>query len=92
MSYQSPLTWPSEKECKTINMIIFETDLNPFGIASYNPNELVSDFVGREEELNYFKEQINLVINHMISRAVRLEGPGGVGKSTLFNYLKLNPP
>jgi len=85
---QSKLFWPSEADCYRINQTIFETTMIPFGIASYNPNERISDFVGREEELNYFKEQINLIFNKTISRAVRLEGPAGVGKSTLFNYLK----
>lgn len=34
------------------------------------------------------KDQIQTVVNHQISRSVRLEGPAGVGKSTLFNFLK----
>ena len=29
-----------------------------------------------------------LVLNEKVSRAIRLEGPAGVGKSTLFNFLK----
>lgn len=88
MFFQKRLTWPSKKDCNRINNIIFETDLNPFGIASYNPNEPVSDFVGRREELQKLKEQIQNVINYKISRSVQLEGPAGVGKSTLFNFLK----
>ncbi|MFX1239129.1 MAG: hypothetical protein ACFE8P_15605, partial [Promethearchaeota archaeon] len=88
MQNQELISWPSAHKCQQINDIIFETSLSPFGISAYNPNEPVSDFVGREKELNYFKQQISLVFNYKISRAVRLEGPGGVGKSTLFNYLK----
>lgn len=82
------ISWPSEAECQRLNRIIFETNKSPFGIASYNPNEPISDFVGRSEELANFNEQIRIVFNHKISRAVRLEGPAGVGKSTLFNFLK----
>jgi len=82
------LTWPSTRDCERVNSIIFETNFNPFGIASYNPNEPVTDFVGRREELLKFKEQIQIVINNKISRSVKLNGPAGVGKSTLFNFLK----
>ena len=88
MFSQIKLTWPSKKDCMRLNKIIFETDINPFGLAAYNPNEPVTDFVGRREELGRFRDKIRLVFKHKISRAVRLEGPGGVGKSTLFNYLK----
>ncbi len=88
MNIQRNLRWPTRRECVRLNKIIFETDLNPFGLAQYNPNQRVSDFVGRREELAKLKSQLNLVFHHRLSRAVRLEGPGGVGKSTLFNYLK----
>jgi hypothetical protein len=88
LEYQRRLTWPSTNDCERLNSIIFETDINPFGIASYNPNEPVTDFVGRREELLKFKEQIQIVINNKISRSVKLNGPAGVGKSTLFNFLK----
>ena len=86
--YQRRLAWPSEMDCNRLNSIIFETFINPFGIASYNPNAPVTDFVGRREELLQFKEQIQIVINNKISRSVKLTGPAGVGKSTLFNFLK----
>jgi len=88
LAYQRRLTWPSTSDCERLNSIIFETNINPFGIASYNPNEPVTDFVGRREELLKFKEQIQIVINNKISRSVKLNGPAGVGKSTLFNFLK----
>ena len=88
MTYQKKLTWPSERDCQRLNSMIFETNINPFGIASYNPNEPVTDFVGRREELLKLKEQIQIVLNNKISRSVRLSGPAGVGKSTLFNFLK----
>lgn len=84
----SSLTWPDPHKIRRLNEIIFESQLNPFGIATYNPDKPVDDFVGRQEELVIFKEQIKNVIQHKKSRAVRLEGPGGVGKSTLFNFLK----
>ena len=84
----SSLTWPDPHKIRRLNEIIFESQLNPFGIATYNPDKPVDDFVGRQEELIIFKEQIKNVIQHKKSRAVRLEGPGGVGKSTLFNFLK----
>lgn len=85
---QRNLRWPTGRECIRLNKIIFETNLNPFGLAQYNPNRRVSDFVGRREELDKLKAQLNQVFHHRLSRAVRIEGPGGVGKSTLFNYLK----
>jgi len=88
LRFQRSLTWPSSRECVRLNNIIFESYLNPFGIAAYNPNEKVSDFVGRRDELRIMKEQIQTVVNYQISRSVRLEGPAGVGKSTLFNFLK----
>lgn len=88
MTYQRRLTWPSERDLERLNAIIFETEINPFSIASYNPNEPVTDFVGRREELLKLKAQIQIVLNNKISRSVKLSGPGGVGKSTLFNFLK----
>ena len=88
MVYQRRLGWPSTRDCDRLNSIIFETNINPFGIASYNPNEPVTDFVGRREQLLQFKEQLQIVINNKISRSVKLNGPAGVGKSTLFNFLK----
>ncbi len=88
MNIQRNLRWPTRRECVRLNTIIFETNINPFGLAQYNSNQRVSDFVGRREELAKLKAQLNLVFQHRLSRAVRLEGPGGVGKSTLFNYLK----
>jgi len=86
--YQSRLAWPSARDCDRLNSIIFETNINPFGIAAYNPNEPITDFVGRREELLQFKEQLQIVVNNKISRSVKLNGPAGVGKSTLFNFLK----
>ena len=86
--FQHRITWPSERDCDRLNSIIFETFINPFGIAAYNPNAPVTDFVGRREELLQFREQIQIVINNKISRSVKLNGPAGVGKSTLFNFLK----
>ena len=88
MKIQKSVTWPSEKECHQLNKIIFETSRHPFGIAQYNRHERVSDFVGRKKERAKFKEYIKIVFNKKMSRAVRLEGPDGVGKSTLFNFLK----
>jgi hypothetical protein len=82
------LTWPDPNAINRLNKIIFETQQNPFGLASYNPSQPVNDFVGRQEQLTTFNEQIKIVIQYKKSRAVRLEGPAGVGKSTLFNYLK----
>jgi DNA polymerase III delta prime subunit len=82
------LTWPDGNTLKRLHQIIFETQLNPFGLATYKSGQTLNDFVGRQEELNRFKEEIKKVIQYKQSRAVRLEGPAGVGKSTLFNYLK----
>ncbi|MFQ5978092.1 MAG: winged helix-turn-helix domain-containing protein [Candidatus Heimdallarchaeota archaeon] len=82
------MKWPRREVRSRLDRIIFETSHMPFGLAAYNPNEKVSDFVGRRQELLTLKEQIQLVWNHKISRAVCLEGPAGVGKSSLFNFLK----
>ncbi len=88
LEFQRRLTWPTQNDCQRLNEIIYETTINPFGIASYNPNEPVTDFVGRREELHKLREQIQIVLNNKISRSVKFRGPAGVGKSTLFNYLK----
>ncbi|MHA1996821.1 MAG: hypothetical protein ACTSU9_01815 [Promethearchaeota archaeon] len=82
--------WPEGGVVEKLNNIVFETNHAPFGIAAYNPNSPVTDFVGRTRELATFREQISNVLHFKISRAIRLEGPAGVGKSTLFNYLKEN--
>lgn len=82
------LTWPDPFKCKKLNQRLFETSSNPFGIASYTEKERITDFVGREKELIIFKDVLHTIFHKGVSRAVRLEGPGGVGKSTLFNFLK----
>jgi hypothetical protein len=82
------LSWPTHLKCEKMNKIVFKTALDPFGLSAYIPGEPVTDFVGRERELAIFKQQLMRILQHGISRAVRLQGPGGVGKSTLFNYLK----
>ncbi|WP_457559020.1 ATP-binding protein [Candidatus Harpocratesius sp.] len=82
------LSWPDHIKRERMNRIIYKTALDPFGLSAYVPGEPVTDFVGRQKELAFFKQQINRILQHGISRAVRLQGPGGVGKSTLFNYLK----
>ena len=89
MSIQKKLTWPSKKERKHLKTKIVETALNPFGILKYIPGTPIkSDFVGRKKELFILKEEINEVFTNKTSRAIRLEGAAGVGKSTLFNFLK----
>lgn len=82
------MKWPRREVRSRLDRIVFETSHLPFGVSAYNRNEKVSDFVGRRLELLTLKEQIQLVWNHKISRAVCLEGPAGVGKSSLFNFLK----
>ncbi|MCH8908546.1 MAG: hypothetical protein IH840_15775 [Candidatus Heimdallarchaeota archaeon] len=73
---------------RTAEHRIRETQLQPFGYSSYNAQEKVSDFVGRSEEISQFKQYIRLVYQKGVSQAVRLEGPLGAGKSTLFNFIK----
>ncbi|MBN1215451.1 MAG: hypothetical protein JXA99_08395 [Candidatus Lokiarchaeota archaeon] len=81
--------WPSNRDKDEIDSKIFESNLNPFAIASYHQNQSIkSDFVGRKKELFDFKEKIKVIYKEKVCRAFRLEGPSGVGKSTLFNYLK----
>ncbi len=89
MIIQKNLTWPSKKERKQLKTKIVETGLNPFGILKYIPGTPIkSDFVGRKNELFLLKEEIHEVFANKTSRAIRLEGAAGVGKSTLFNFLK----
>lgn len=71
-----------------MNQRILESSIHPFGRSSYNVSEKVSDFVGRENELVIFRDFIQIISQSKMSLTVRLEGPVGVGKSTLFNYLK----
>ncbi len=82
------LTWPDKKTKESLDRIVFETQFAPFSIAQYQDNKPIIDFVGRKEELHQLKEQILKVVLGGKSRAVQLSGPHGVGKSTLFNYLK----
>ena len=82
------LTWPTSTKRDTIDREIIESRFNPFGIATYTTNNTITDFVGREAELIQFKDMIHQMFINGVCRAIRLEGPAGVGKSTLFNYLK----
>ena len=79
---------PTKREKEELNKIIFEMDERPFSVKAYIPGQKVSDFVGRKNELYTLREQTKFVWRNKISRAVRLEGPAGVGKSTLFIFLK----
>lgn len=80
--------WPDKKGRESLDQIVFETQFAPFNIAQYQDNKPIVDFVGRKEELHNLKGQIQKVIQGGKSRAVQLSGPHGVGKSTIFNYLK----
>ncbi len=71
-----------------LERVVFETSYHPFGVTHYNKQQKVIDFVGRKEELHQFNEYLQIISKTSISIAVRLEGPAGVGKSTLFNFLK----
>ncbi len=82
------LTWPDKKIRESLDQIIFETLYAPFNIAQYIDKKPIVDFVGRKGELHDMKDQIQKVVQGGKSRAVQLSGPQGVGKSTLFNYLK----
>jgi Cdc6-like AAA superfamily ATPase len=75
-------------DTKDLDHVIFETNEHPFGVNAYNKNEKVFDFVGRKKELHEFREFIQTLTQQRISQAIRLEGAAGVGKSTLFNYVK----
>ncbi|QEE14793.1 hypothetical protein DSAG12_00610 [Promethearchaeum syntrophicum] len=61
---------------------------SPFISSSYYDGYKFEDFVGRGEELDLFKQRIFEIVDKGTSYAIRLNGFGGVGKSTLFNYLK----
>ena len=78
----------TSREKEGLNKNIFEMDERPFSVKAYILGQKVSDFVGRKDELFILKEQTQFVWRNKISRAVRLEGPAGVGKSTVFNFLK----
>ncbi|MHA1647259.1 MAG: hypothetical protein ACTSVL_06780 [Promethearchaeota archaeon] len=61
---------------------------SPFISSAYYDGYKFEDFVGRGEELDLFKQRIFEIVDKGTSYAIRLNGFGGVGKSTLFNYLK----
>ncbi|MCF2140551.1 MAG: hypothetical protein K9W44_10905 [Candidatus Lokiarchaeota archaeon] len=86
--WQKKIDWPDKNKQKSLNELIFSSSYEPFALASYKRGQEITDFVGRKNELTYFKSYINSVVQFGKSKAVRLEGPAGVGKSTLFNYLK----
>ena len=86
--YREELVSLSGGDRVTIDEIIFTSHENPFGISHYDRNKKVTDFVGRKQEIFEYKEYIREVANRGSSIAVRLEGPAGVGKTTLFNYIK----
>lgn len=85
---QSKINWPSPVKRKKMNHEILTAEYEPYALASYKIGHQITDFVGRVNELVYFRSIINNVVQFGKSKAVRLEGPAGVGKSTLFNYLK----
>ncbi len=82
------LTWPDKMARERLDQVVFETLYAPFNIAQYDDSKPIVDFVGRKGELHNLKDQIQKVVQGGKSRAVQLSGPSGVGKSTLFNYLK----
>lgn len=82
------MTWPTKKECDSLNHIIFNNPEEPFASARFVKKQEINDFVGRKAELDQFKHILNNILQEQGSKAVRLEGAAGVGKSTLFNYLK----
>lgn len=44
-------------------------------------------FIGREAEINRILDEVEKVRDTGRSRAIRLQGEGGVGKTALFNYI-----
>ena len=82
------LDWPSKAKQKKLNEFIGSSQTNPFVSIKYSTKDSLDDFVGRREELTLFKEYIIEVSQKADSKGIRLQGRAGVGKSTLFNYLK----
>ena len=61
---------------------------SPFAQISYSKDRRIEIFVGRQRELGEMRQWVQNVAETRSSKAIKLTGPGGSGKSTLFGYLK----
>ena len=59
---------------------------SPFSAISYLKEQKIDNFVGRKHDLRYLSQVLYDSINNDRSFGIRLSGPGGCGKSTLFGY------
>jgi hypothetical protein len=60
---------------------------SPFSDFRYAKMKMINGFVGRKEELKKIYSAIRLVSENNSTLAIKVSGPGGSGKSTLFGYL-----
>ena len=77
---------PDKKE--KLDSIVYKSNFYPFGSSKYEEKDQLKDFVGREEEIEIFKQKIYEMLHSGSAKAIRLSGPPGVGKTTLFNFVK----
>ncbi len=77
---------PDKKQ--KLDTIIVQAHFYPFGSSKYEEKDELKDFVGREEEIEVFKQKIFEMLQSESAMAIRLSGPPGVGKTTLFNFVK----
>ena len=78
----------SSKDREKLNEIVINSQINPFVSSSYENESELNRFVGREKEVELFKSILQASFDSKKAKAVRLSGPGGVGKTTLFCHIK----
>lgn len=69
---------------KTFSKIINSS--SPFSRFSYNRKSPIENFVGRQRELILLTTKTYDIVERSNSLALKIAGPGGSGKSTLFGY------
>lgn len=60
---------------------------SPFVKTRYLKGSKIDVFVGREQELKLIIEKMKEIAQTRVGTAIKISGPGGSGKSTLFGYL-----
>ncbi|MBN2152954.1 MAG: ATP-binding protein [Candidatus Lokiarchaeota archaeon] len=59
---------------------------SPFTRIKYDRKQQIETFIGRERELAVLADMLASAINADTAFGVKISGPGGSGKSTLFGY------
>ncbi len=73
----------------TLLNIIKQGGAGPFASSTSHSDDETEfrKFIGRDEQINIILNDVENVRDTGRSRAIRLQGEGGVGKSALFNYI-----